>query len=112
MSHDWPWAPSHSDPAAASNGSQGLGRTTLRDRSDPYRTHDSERLRGLSMGNRRDDVVLTSKARIPVRDGPNESGASRQHVRRAVEHSLQRLRTEHLDLLYIHQWDGQTPIAE
>ena len=49
---------------------------------------------------------------MPVGDGPNDSGASRYHLVRAVEDSLTRLNTDHLDLLYIHQWDGQTPIRE
>src|SRR5699024_2661888 len=80
------------------------------DTANLYAAGDAERILGQIMGNRRDDVVLTSKARMPVGEGPNDSGASRQHLRRAVEDSLQRLRTDHLDLLYIHQWDGQTPI--
>src|SRR5699024_5805199 len=72
----------------------------------------AERVLGETLGTTRDEVVLTSKARMPVGDGPNDCGASRYHLTRAVENSLARLRTDHLDLLYIHQWDGQTPIRE
>src|SRR5699024_9511568 len=82
------------------------------DTANLYSAGDAEKVLGEIMGNRRDDIILTSKARMPVGEGPNESGASRQHLRRAVEDSLERLRTDHLDLLYIRQWDGQTPITE
>ncbi|MDN5587044.1 MAG: aldo/keto reductase [Brevibacterium sp.] len=82
------------------------------DTANLYSAGDAERVLGEIMGNRRDDVVLTSKARMPTGDGPNDSGASRHHLIRAVDDSLSRLRTDHLDLLYIHQWDGQTPITE
>ena len=82
------------------------------DTANLYSAGDAEKVLGEIMGSRRDDIVLTSKARMPVGEGPNDSGASRQHLRRAVEDSLRRLRTDHLDLLYIHQWDGQTPITE
>jgi aryl-alcohol dehydrogenase-like predicted oxidoreductase len=82
------------------------------DTANLYSAGDSERVLGEILGSRRDDVVLTSKARTPTGDGPNDGGASRLHLTRAVEDSLKRLRTDHLDLLYIHQWDGQTPITE
>lgn len=82
------------------------------DTANLYSAGDAERVLGDIMGSRRDDVVLTSKARMPTGDGPNDSGASRYHLTRAVDDSLTRLQTDHLDLLYIHQWDGQTPIAE
>src|SRR5699024_2115022 len=82
------------------------------DTANLYSAGDAERILGQIMGNRRDDGVLTSNARVPVGEGPKHAGASRQHLGRAVEDRLQRLRTDHLDQLYIHQWDGQTPIAE
>src|SRR5699024_9587509 len=61
---------------------------------------DAQKVLGEIMGSRRDDIVRTCKARMPVGQGPNDAGASSQHVKRAVEDSLQRLRTDHLDLLY------------
>lgn len=82
------------------------------DTANMYSAGDAERVLGEVLGSTRDDVVLTSKARMPVGDGPNDSGATRYHLTRAVEDSLARLRTDHLDLLYIHQWDGQTPVSE
>lgn len=82
------------------------------DTANIYSAGDSERVLGKAMRGLRDDIVLTSKTRSPVGEGPNDSGASRIHVRRSVEASLERLGTDHLDLLYMHQWDGQTPILE
>lgn len=82
------------------------------DTADIYNGGDSERVLGKALGSRRDDVILTSKARTAMGDGPNDSGASRYHITRAVNASLGRLGTDHLDLLYMHQWDGQTPVLE
>ena len=82
------------------------------DTANIYSAGDAERVLGKALGTRRDDIILTSKARTATGDGPNDSGASRYHLTRAVEESLQRLGTDHLDLLYMHQWDGQTPILE
>lgn len=82
------------------------------DTANLYAAGDAERVLGKALGRRRDDIILTSKARSPIGPGPNDSGASRYHVTRAVEDSLRRLGTDHLDLLYMHQWDGQTPITE
>lgn len=82
------------------------------DTANLYSAGDAERVLGETLGSTRDDVILTSKARMPTGDGPNDSGASRYHLTRAVEDSLDRLKTDHLDLFYIHQWDGVTPITE
>ncbi|MFC7401733.1 aldo/keto reductase [Citricoccus sp. GCM10030269] len=82
------------------------------DTANLYSAGDAERVLGEALGSRRDDIVLTSKARTAVGEGPNDAGASRYHLTRAVEDSLARLRTDHLDLLYLHQWDGQTPLRE
>ncbi|WGH09348.1 aldo/keto reductase [Rothia kristinae] len=82
------------------------------DTANIYNGGDSEKVLGRILGRHREEIVLTSKARTAVGDGPNDSGASRLHLTRAVEDSLRRLDTDHLDLLYLHQWDGQTPIRE
>src|SRR5699024_1750794 len=54
------------------------------DTANLYSAGDAEKVLGEIMGSRRDDIVLTSKARMPVGEGPNDSGASRQHLKRAV----------------------------
>lgn len=82
------------------------------DTADLYNHGESEQILGRALGDRRDDVVIASKAGFPTGDGPNDIGAGRQHLTRAVEDSLRRLGTDRLDLLYMHQWDGQTPILE
>jgi aryl-alcohol dehydrogenase-like predicted oxidoreductase len=57
-------------------------------------------------------VLLATKARMPMGDGPNDAGLSRHHIVRACEASLRRLRTDHIDLYQVHEWDGQTPLEE
>ncbi|WP_129358553.1 MULTISPECIES: aldo/keto reductase [Micrococcaceae] len=92
---------------------EALGRgVNFLDTANIYNGGDSEKILGRALGKKRDDIILTSKARTPMGEGPNDSGASRYHLTRAVEDSLTRLGTDHLDLLYMHQWDGQTPIRE
>lgn len=61
---------------------------------------------------RRDDVVLATKCRFRMNKGPNGSGASRLHIMQAVEASLQRLKTDRIDLFQIHMQDRDVPEAE
>ncbi|GAA4866651.1 aldo/keto reductase [Saccharopolyspora cebuensis] len=82
------------------------------DTANMYSFGQAEEITAQALAGRRDDVVLTSKVRMAVEAGPNGGGASRSHILREVENSLRRLRTDHLDLLYTHQWDGVTPIEE
>jgi len=58
------------------------------------------------------NIVLASKAAMKLGDGPNERGASRYHLQNAVEASLRRLKTDHIDLYQIHTWDERTPVQE
>lgn len=60
----------------------------------------------------REKIVLASKCRGLMGDGPNESGLSRKHIIAAVEASLRRLKTDYLDLYQAHQPDPETPIEE
>jgi aryl-alcohol dehydrogenase-like predicted oxidoreductase len=57
-------------------------------------------------------VVLATKARVAVGEGPNEQGSSRLHILRECEKSLRRLGTDHIDLYYLHAPDYETPIEE
>jgi aryl-alcohol dehydrogenase-like predicted oxidoreductase len=61
---------------------------------------------------RRDQIVLATKCRGAMGDGPNEVGLSRKHVLAAVEASLRRLQTDYLDLYQVHHPDPETPIDE
>jgi len=74
----------------------------------------SERIIGawLERDQRRSEIVLATKFRFTMGDGPNKSGASRYRVVRCVEHSLKRLRTDRIDLYQVHMQDLDTPEDE
>ena len=57
-------------------------------------------------------MLLATKARMPMGEGPNDAGLSRHHLIEGCEASLRRLRTDHIDLYQVHEWDGQTPLEE
>ncbi|WP_049574023.1 aldo/keto reductase [Streptomyces sp. SBT349] len=82
------------------------------DTADMYSDGAAEEILGEALRGRRDDVLVSSKVRMVVGEGPNEGGASRHHILRQVENSLRRLRTDHLDIYHVHDWDGQTPLEE
>lgn len=84
----------------------------LIDTADMYSGGLSEEIVGEAVRGRRDDLLLASKVRFPVGDGPNDAGLSRHHVIRGCEASLRRLGTDHLDLYQLHEWDGITPLEE
>jgi aryl-alcohol dehydrogenase-like predicted oxidoreductase len=84
----------------------------LIDTANVYSAGRSEEIIGEALGARRNDVLLASKVRMRVGDGPNDEGLSRYHVIREVERSLKRLRTDVIDILYLHEWDGMTPLEE
>jgi aryl-alcohol dehydrogenase-like predicted oxidoreductase len=85
---------------------------SLIDTADIYSFGLSEELIGQALEGRRDRVLLATKARMPMGDGPNDAGLSRQHLIEACDASLRRLRTDHIDLYQVHEWDGQTPLEE
>ncbi|WP_315703327.1 MULTISPECIES: aldo/keto reductase [unclassified Bradyrhizobium] len=82
------------------------------DTANLYSKGDAERVLGEALTGRRDKVLLFSKGRSEVEEGPNGGGASRVHLTRQLDGSLSRLKTDWLDLYFIHQWDGVTPIEE
>ena len=67
---------------------------------------------GAALEGRRDQFVLATKGTQSMGDGPNDRGSSRVHLMRALEESLVRLRTDHVDLYQIHRFDETTPIEE
>jgi aryl-alcohol dehydrogenase-like predicted oxidoreductase len=85
---------------------------TLFDTADAYSSGESEEILGQAIAGRRDRVLLATKARMPVGDGPNDAGLSRYHLIRQCEASLRRLGTDHIDLYQVHEWDGLTPLEE
>ena len=93
----------------------GLARdagVNLFDTADVYSSGTSEEILGAALGADRDEVLVATKVRMPMGEGPNDAGLSRHHVIRAAEASLRRLGTDYIDLYQVHEWDGQTPLEE
>jgi aryl-alcohol dehydrogenase-like predicted oxidoreductase len=84
----------------------------LIDTADVYSGGLSEEILGEVLAGRRERVLVATKVRMPMGDGPNDAGLSRQHVISGCEASLRRLGTDHIDLYQVHEWDGQTPLEE
>src|SRR3954447_24968497 len=82
------------------------------DTADVYSGGLAEEILGEAIKSRRDRVLLATKARMPMGDGPNGAGLSRQHLIAECENSLRRLQVDHIDLYQVHEWDGQTPLEE
>ncbi len=86
---------------------------TLLDTANTYGDKGgSESLLGEALAGHRDEVVLATKFGSDMGEGPGVARASRWYVRRAVEDSLRRLRTDRIDLYQLHRPDGITPIEE
>jgi aryl-alcohol dehydrogenase-like predicted oxidoreductase len=82
------------------------------DTADVYTGGRSEETLGQALQGRWDRFVLATKFYGRTGEGPNDRGASRYHLLNAVEASLRRLQSDHIDLYYVHRWDPETPIAE
>ena len=82
----------------------------LIDTADAY--GDSEEIVGRALKGRRDHVVLTTKVSRPMGTDPNQRGASRRWIMTAIENSLRRLQTDHIDVYQIHRPDPETDIEE
>jgi len=82
------------------------------DTADVYSKGVSEEYVGAALAGQWDKVVVATKGRSKMGDGPNDEGTSRYHILNAVEASLRRLGTDHIDLYQIHRWDDATSIEE
>jgi aryl-alcohol dehydrogenase-like predicted oxidoreductase len=85
------------------------------DTADVYSRGAAEEILGGWLRERpgsRDGLVIATKARFPMGDGPNDAGLSRGYLSRALEASLRRLGTDHVDLYQAHAWDPGTPVEE
>lgn len=86
---------------------------TFFDTAEVYGPHANEELLGRALAGKRDQVILATKFGFDIRDAKNVGANSRpEHIRAAVEGSLKRLRTDHIDLLYQHRIDRQVPIED
>ncbi|MBI5759739.1 MAG: aldo/keto reductase [Planctomycetales bacterium] len=82
------------------------------DTADIYNAGQSEIVVGRALAGQRDKVVLATKGKNPMGDGPNQRGSSRLHLIQAVNDSLRRLNTDFIDVYYVHTPDYETPIDE
>ncbi|MEV5717163.1 aldo/keto reductase [Amycolatopsis mediterranei] len=84
----------------------------LVDTADMYGQGESETIVGQAIAGRRDDLVLATKATMPMGEERNHRGNSRRWLVRALEDSLRRLDVDHVDLYQIHRWDPATSDEE
>jgi aryl-alcohol dehydrogenase-like predicted oxidoreductase len=85
----------------------------LIDTANVYSNGASEEIIGNALaGHRKGGVLLATKARFAMGEGPNDRGLSRYHLIRECEASLKRLQTDVIDLYQVHEWDGLTPLEE
>lgn len=82
------------------------------DTADVYTGSESEKTLGVALKGRWNQFVLATKAYFPTGEGTNDKGASRYHLRNAVEASLTRLQSDHIDLYQMHRFDDDTPLEE
>ena len=84
------------------------------DTANMYSQGSSEEILGRALKDfaDRDDVVIATKVRHPMRPGPNGSGLSRKAIFAEIDHSLRRLGTDYVDLYQIHRMDHATPVEE
>ncbi len=84
----------------------------LIDTADFYGAGQSEEMVGRAIAGRRDDVVLATKATLPMDDHRNHRGSSRRWLFTALDDSLRRLGVDHVDLYQVHRWDPRTSDEE
>lgn len=82
------------------------------DTADVYSAGTAEEITGRAIKDKRDEIVLATKVRFPMGDGPNDVGISRKHIIAGCEASLKRLGTDYIDLYQVHCWDAATPLEE
>ncbi|MFJ8799027.1 aldo/keto reductase [Streptomyces sp. NPDC102487] len=88
------------------------GGINLVDTADMYGDGESEEMVGKAIAGRRDDIVLATKAGLPMGDDPNHRGSSRRWLVTELDNSLRRLGVDHVDLYQIHRWDPETSDEE
>ncbi|HEU0296680.1 MAG TPA: aldo/keto reductase [Anaerolineales bacterium] len=110
---DWGWgAPKDESRRIFDAFAEGAGGNFI-DTANNYTNGTSEKFVGEFVRSDRDHFVVATKYTLTERkNDPNFGGNHRKNVRRSVEGSLQRLGTDHIDLLWLHMWDGMTPVDE
>ena len=108
-----PWALDAANSKPILKRALDLGFTFF-DMADWYSTGENERVVASTLTALvpRDHLVLTTKAKYPMSDDPNDQGLSRKHLMSAIDGSLQRMGTDYVDIFMIHAFDPDTPIEE
>ena len=88
------------------------GGINLIDTADRYSNGESEEMVGKAIAGRRDDIVLATKAAMPMGDERNHCGSSRRWLVTELDNSLRRLNVDHVDLYQVHRWDPATSDEE
>ncbi|MHB1908499.1 MAG: aldo/keto reductase [Nitrososphaerales archaeon] len=88
-----------------------LGVNTV-DTANIYTQGKSEQIIGEWARGRRDDVIIATKVGMEQSENPNRRGLSRTNIVSQLEKSLDRLKTDYIDLYYVHQFDDETPLSE
>lgn len=82
------------------------------DTANVYSTGMAEEILGAAIEKKRNQILISTKCTFPMGEGPNDYGSSRMAIVKECEASLRRLRTDHIDLYYMHGFDARTPIEE
>ena len=109
---EWSLEEDAAEPFVRSAAEAGV---TFFDTADVYSLGRSEEITGNLLRrffSRREDYVLATKVHGAMGDGPNDRGLSRAHIMDAIDASLRRLGTDHVDLYQIHRFDKETPVEE
>ncbi|WP_327301483.1 aldo/keto reductase [Streptomyces goshikiensis] len=85
---------------------------TMFDTADVYSNGASEEVLGAALKGRRDRVLISTKAGLPMGDGPADAGTSRSRLIASVDEALRRLDTDYIDLFQLHAFDAGTPVEE
>jgi len=111
--NDWGWgAPKDESRKIFDSFAEGAGGNFI-DTANNYTNGTSEKFVGEFVKSDRDHFVIATKYTLTERkDDPNFGGNHRKNMRRSVEGSLQQLGMDHIDLLWLHMWDGMTPVDE
>ncbi|ONF72728.1 aldo/keto reductase [Amycolatopsis keratiniphila] len=88
------------------------GGVNLIDTADMYSAGESEKMVGKAIAGRREDIVLATKASMPMGEERNHQGASRRWLVTELDNSLRRLDVDHVDLYQVHRWDPKTSDEE
>src|SRR5690606_3903741 len=82
------------------------------DTANVYSLGDSEAILGTAIQGKRDKVLLATKGSFRMGEGPNDKGSSRHHLIQALNNSLRRLKTDYVDVYFMHGFDPTTPVEE